>query len=204
MTKIISKWYIYLSLVLVSTVVFCIAVNAKTAPKEDERISFFVGSPDYKKEELENKLNSNREDAIKTVNLYYHHINASNFTFIFSSFRENSDFFILPIDYVNKQKDSVIKYSAHIDTNYVNSIFNEELEYCEFDGEAKGFKIYDASKDEGILTSYITYESEQVKCDYYLFFGFGSCNIGELNVKNKTMNAFELIKELKTLWKNTL
>ena len=64
MNKIISKWYIYLSLILVSTVTFCIAVNAKTAPKEDERVSFFVGSPDYKKEELENKLNSNREDEI--------------------------------------------------------------------------------------------------------------------------------------------
>ena len=83
----------------------------------------------FEKEELENKLNSNREDAVKAVNLYYHNINASNFTFIFSSFRANSDFFILPIDYVNKQKDTVIKYSDHIDTYYVNSIFNEELSF---------------------------------------------------------------------------
>ena len=89
--------------------------------------------------------------------------------------------------------DKIIEYMLEEDEGFGDITSNAVVD------EGKEVNAYIVSKDEGILTSYITYESEQVKCDYYLFFGFDSCNIGELNAKNKTMNAFELIKELKTL-----
>ena len=49
MTKVLSKWYIHISLLLVATITFCVSVNMKTAPKEDERGSFFVKTavPEY-------------------------------------------------------------------------------------------------------------------------------------------------------------
>ena len=120
MTKVLSKWYIHISLLLVTTITFCVSVNMKTAPKEDERVSFFVGAIDTKKDDLEAKLDSKCDDDILAIYYHFHNIYASNFTFIYSSFRENCDFFILPINYVNDYKGATINYSANLDIEYLN------------------------------------------------------------------------------------
>ena len=85
---------------------------------------------------------------------------------------------------------------------YLNDYFDTKLEYCLYDGVAKGFKVYDHVKDEGILKDYITYSNDDYKSDYYLFFQFKSINIGEMNSVSKTNNALKVIKELMELWKN--
>lgn len=199
MTKVLSKWYIHISLLLVTTITFCVSVNMKTAPKEDERVSFFVGAIDTKKDDLEAKLDSKCDDDILAIYYHFHNIYASNFTFIYSSFRENCDFFILPINYVNDYKGATINYSANLDIEYLNDYFDTKLEYCLYDGVAKGFKVYDHVKDEGILKNYITYLNDDYKSDYYLFFQFKSINIGEMNSVSKTNNALKVIKELMEL-----
>lgn len=196
MNKILSKWYIFIALIIVSTVSFCVAVNAKTSPKDNERISFFIGALDCKVDKLSNEINTNKEEQIKVINCNYHNINASNFTFIFSSFRENSDFFILPINYVKDNEGSVTKYSANIDKTYLDSQIGNNLEYVEYEGVAKGFKVYDSQAQSGMLKDYVTYTNDDYVSDYYLFFQFDSVNIGTLNSKTKTTNAFSVIKEL--------
>ena len=118
---------------------------------------------------------------------------------LYSSFRENCDFFILPLNYVNDYKGATINYSANLDIEYLNDYFDTKLEYCLYDGVAKGFKVYDHFKDEGILKDYITYLNDDYKSDYYLFFQFKSINIGDMNSISKTNNALKVIKELMEL-----
>ena len=199
MSKIFSKWYLYIILALVSSVSFCILLNVRVSPKADQRITFFIGAVDSDVSKLNNKCKEFVDDNVMAINYRYHNIHASNFTFIYSSFREDSDFFILPIDYVNKNLGRTASLSANLNEEYINSKLNYQFDYLEVEGNKKAIKVYDSLTEEGILKDYVTYIDEEIKCDYYLFFEFDSVNIGEIHSRTKTDNAFKVISELMKL-----
>ena len=198
MAKIVSKWYIYLLSFFIAVTSFCVVTTVKTNPKETERINFVVGAVDINSYQLEAKLKENKPKGIKKISCNFLRLHSQNFNYLFTTLRSNSDFFILPYNYIVNEFKGITDYAANIDTTYVNEKLGEELDYCSFDDHYKGFKIYDSSLDEGILKDYITYNFEDEKDDYYLFFSFKSKNIGELN-HSKSENAYEVIKEMMAL-----
>lgn len=198
MVKVLSKWYIYLISATVVVTGFCVGVSIKTTPKATERITFIVGSYGAKVSNINRKLKNLKPDSVKEVNCRYLQYGASNFSYLLSTLRSASDFYILPLSYIEKSPDDVTKYAANIKSEYVNEKVGKNLEYYENDGEIKGFKIYDAQANEGFLVDDITYTEEHDKSDYYLFFTYNSKNIGELN-NSSSENAFLIVKELFTL-----
>ena len=207
MTKYLSKWYIYLSVIAVVIASFCIAVGVKVAPKEHERVDFFIGANNAKVSEIENKLNENLPEGIVTVSPKFHYVDADNFNYIFSSYKETVDFYILPMNFVRDNKSLATGSAQNLDRSveYLNSYLGKTLEYCTFPDSdmktyVKGFKVYDYIKDEGILKNYITYNLPETKVeeksDYYLFFNFKSINCGEVNNNSKTDNALKIIKRM--------
>lgn len=198
MVKVLSKWYIYLISAAVVVTGFCVGVSIKTTPKATERITFLVGSYGAKVSNINRKLKNLKPDSVKEVNCRYLQYGASNFSYLLSTLRSASDFYILPMSYVEKSPDDVAKYAANIKSEYVDEKVGKNLEYYENDGKIKGFKIYDAQANEGFLVDYITYTEEHDKSDYYLFFTYNSKNIGELN-NSSSENAFLIVKELFTL-----
>ena len=203
MNKLLSKWYIFVLTSLLAVVSFVIASSAIAAPKAHEKISFFLGAYGAKTEELNDKINkANEIEGLKTIEFDFHYIYANDFAYMFNIYSETDDFYILPINFVEENKDAVLNYSANIKQDYVNSFFENELEYY-VDGEyTKGIKMYDSSTDTGYLKDYIDYVSnnkDDKPCDYYLFFAYDSVNIGTLNHKTKTTNAFYVIQELMEL-----
>ena len=203
MNKLLSKWYIFVLTSLLTVVSFVIASAAIAAPKEHEKISFFLGAYGAKVEELNQDINkANDIEGLKIIEFDFHYIYANDFAYMFNIYSATDDFYILPIDFVEKNKEGVLNYSANIRQDYVNSFFDNKLEYY-VDGEyTKGIKMYDSLTNTGYLKDYIDYVSKdkEVKpCDYYLFFAYDSVNIGTLNHKTKTTNAFYVIKELMEL-----
>lgn len=203
MNKILSKWYIFVLTSLLAVVSFVVASSAIAAPKAHEKISFFIGAYDAKVEELNQDINkSNDVEGLKVIEFDFHYTYANDFGYIFSIYKETDDFYILPLDFVEKNKEGVLNYSANIRQDYVNSFFENKLEYYVDGEDTKGIKMYDSLTDTGYLKNYIDYVSKDkdVKpCDYYLFFAFDSINIGTLNHENKTTNAFQVIQELMEL-----
>ena len=198
MVKVLSKWYIYLISAAVVVTGFCVGVSIKTTPKATERITFVVGSYGAKVSNINRKLKNLKPDSVKEVNCRYLQYGASNFSYLFSTLRSASDFYILPSSYIESNTDAVTKYAANIKSDYVNEKVGKNLEYYENNGEIKGFKVYDAQTNEGFLVDDITYNEERDKSDYYLFFTYNSKNIGELN-SSSSENAFLIVKELFTL-----
>ena len=198
MVKVLSKWYVYLISAAVVVTGFCVGVSIKTTPKATERITFIVGSYGAKVSNINRKLKNLKPDSVKEVNCRYLQYGASNFSYLLSTLRSVSDFYILPMSYIEKGPDDVTKYAANIKSEYVNEKVGKNLEYYENDGEIKGFKIYDAQANEGFLVDDIIFTEEHDQSDYYLFFTYNSKNIGELN-NSSSENAFLIVKELFTL-----
>ena len=198
MVKILSKWYAYLISAAIVVTGFCVGVNIKTTPKATERITFVLCSYDAKVSNINKKLKTFKPDTIKEVNCRFLQYGANNFTYLFSSLRSASDFYILPMSYIESNVDDVTKYAANIKSDYVNEKVGKSLEYYENNGEIKGFKVFNGSSNEGVLVDDITYTYENDKSDYYLFFTYNSKNIGELN-SSASENAFSIVKELFTL-----
>lgn len=196
MRRFLSKWYLYLLAIIISVSAFCILTNIKTNPKRTERINFIVACYDAQVYKLEQALKEKKPDYLKEINCTYLNIDADNFGYLFYSLRGDADFFILPINYVDNNQDSTIKYAANIiDTNYVDNKLNAKQEYYSYEGYSKGFKIYDSLLDEGILKDYLTYNVKEEKSDYYLFFNYNSPNVGSLN-NSESEVAFDAIKTM--------
>lgn len=195
MSKIMSKWYLYLAGVLLSVTAFCVGVSIKTNPKPTERINFVIGAFEADIYNLDKKLSENKPDGLKVIEGKFHYISASNFGYIFSSLRGTSDFFILPEIYVESDLNNTARYAANLDEDYIDSQLGKEFEYYSAFEHLKGIKIFDSETQEGYLKDYITYETEEVKSDYYLFFTYNSSNIGEIN-NSKSVHAFEIVKKM--------
>lgn len=198
MHNILSKWYIYLASFAVTTTAFCVATSIKTNPKETERINFVLGSYDADVTDLEKTLNKQRIDGIKNIRCSFLKLGSKNFNYLYSSMRGDSDFFILPIVYLENSFVGATDYAANIKTEYVDEMIGSSQTYYSVGDYVKGIKIYDSKTESGILKEYITYIEGEEKSDYYLFFTFNSKNIGELN-NSKTDNAFKVIRKMITL-----
>ena len=197
MARIFSKWYIYLLSIAISVISFCLIVSFKTAPKEHERLQIFLGAYEAKVMDLQDRLEEEKPDGVKSISLRFNYVSSSNFTYIFSTLRTEMDIIILPKSYVEENEGATLNYFANIDTEYLQKEIGREFDYyVNNDSETKGFKIYDSSLEEGLFKDLITYSGDNDKSDYYLFFSYKSNNIGELNKKSKTKHALELIKNI--------
>ena len=105
MVKVLSKWYIYLISAAVVVTGFCVGVSIKTTPKATERITFIVGSYGAKVSNINRKLKNLKPDSVKEVNCRYLQYGASNFSYLLSTLRSVSDFYILPTSYIEKSPD---------------------------------------------------------------------------------------------------
>ena len=195
MAKILSKWYFYLLSIAVSVSAFCILVSVKTNPKRTEKISILIGSYDAKVTDLENELKNNKPEQVKDVQIRYLNLHAKNFQYLFSSLRDDVDMFILPISYVEGREEGTVKYAANLDEEYVNHNIGKEPTYYSYDDKNKGIQIYDSESDVGCMKDYITYNEDDNKSDYYLFFSYKSKNIGKIN-NSKSETAYQIVKEM--------
>ena len=200
--KILSKWYIYILVAASATTLFCVATSIKTAPSETQKVNFFIGAYNVNVNKLQDDLMDIKDKNIINITCTYHNLNSDRFSYFYNSFKENSDFYILPSKYVEDNKSNTLEYAANLNKNYLNNYFDDELVYYENDGYTKGFKIYDHLTDTGLLKEYVSYfvnDKEETKDDYYLFFRFSSVNLGETTVKSKTDHALKVIKNMREL-----
>lgn len=195
MAKILSKWYLYLLSIAVSVSAFCILTSIKTNPKRTEKISVLIGSYDAKVNDLEKELNNNKPEQVKDIQIRYLNLHAKNFQYLFSTLRDDIDMFILPNSYVAGKEDDTVKYAANLDAKYVDSKVEKEFEFYVYDGYNKGIKIYDSDSDIGCMKDYITYNEDDNKSDYFLFFSYKSKNIGKVN-SSESETAYQIVKEM--------
>ena len=195
MTKILSKWYIYLIAIVTLVTSFCIATSVKVAPKAEERLNIFIGALNIDINKADIKLNEYKPSDVVVVNTNFHHVDYSNFGYIFTSFRPEMDIYILPEEYIKNNEKIVCDYAATLNVTSFNEFLNEEQVYYKRNEFYKGIKVFDNESNNGLLKDCISYINDSFKSDYYLFFNSKSINLGFLN-ESKTSNAIDFVRTL--------
>ena len=188
----LNKWYLYLLVTVISVVGFCLAVTFKTNPSKTEKVNFFLGTYDAKASKLDEKLESMKLSSIKQINITFSYYGSSSFSYVFQTTREEMDFYILPISFVNGDENLANHFSI-LDTNYLDNYFNLTLNYLSLKEKTRGIKIYDHESKQGFFKDYVTYESDTNEEDFYIFFNYKSPNFDKIN-NGQTSHALYIIK----------
>lgn len=197
MNRILTKWYLYLAASAITVTSFCLAVGARTQPKETERIQFLVASPDMDLAGLNAKLEEEKPDGVKLFEARFLQLNSGNFGYLLSTMARTVDFFIVPNSYAESHYSDCVQYAANINQDYLNERLGLAPHYFLAEDYAKGFTFHKGGEKDA-LSSYITYENEEEKGDYSIFFSYKSKNIGELN-HSKSELAFPAVRRLLAL-----
>jgi hypothetical protein len=158
--------------------------------KPGEKIGIFLGTYGIYQsvaEEIE------KPQGIEEIEIFDANINEDYYFVIFSAYASNNDFDFSIIN--EKQfRESDIQYYQSLNKDLLTEYFGE-TEYFTLNDNIYGIKIYDGETGEGILSDYVSYCTNDVAEDYYLFFHKNSIHIGGLN-NSADDKAIQLIQNL--------
>lgn len=188
--NIFKKWYIYLAVILVSSFAMIYMVKLIDMPRNEETISLFVGACDFDSSKLYNKLDANKPNYLREIDIKEAIYYSNDFDYFYSAQgKENTDIIILPL---SKCSEKIIKsYYTVLDTQYVEETLSSVTYYESSDNYKYGIKIRNKGDKNNNL---IAYYDETHDEDYYMFFGRSSLHAGKNNNSNwNTSLAFAKI-----------
>jgi len=193
-----NHWYLYLLSFVLLMFLSSWGIRMTAAPTKKEKVSIYLVAYGCKEDELYNKLNENREEYLKKIELnYYSQDNEYLYVFTGAYYGE-VDIAIVPESLIegNGIGGAIILNDVTLD-----GVIDNETKYKEIEGNYCGILVHEAGSETGILDEYITYsytdpESGEVKDEnYYLIINKKSYHMGELN-NSEFDGGIQLLKEI--------
>ena len=177
-THFIYKWYLYVFLLIVFIVLDILIISYIIKPKNNEKVTIFVGSSKVKNDLLEDKIYSLNDNNLKEVNIldyspddYYFGVSLTSAGVV------NTDLIIVPLDKINES--FVAQYCKRIDEMEIK--INYDFEFISYSSINYGIKVYSKDLNISLFEKYITYnEEENDYLEYGLFFNKDSVNLKDL------------------------
>lgn len=177
-THFIYKWYIYVFLLIVFIVLDILIISYIIKPKNNEKVTIFVGSSKVNNDLLEDKIYSLNDNNLKEVNIldyspddYYFGVSLTSAGVV------NTDLIIVPLDKINES--FAAQYCKRIDEMEFD--INYDFEFISYSSINYGIKVYSKDLNISLFEKYITYnEEENDYLEYGLFFNKDSVNLKDL------------------------
>ena len=177
-THFIYKWYLYVFLLIVFIVLDIIIISYIIKPKNNEKVTIFVGSSKVNNDLLEDKIYSLNDNNLKEVNIldyspddYYFGVSLTSAGVV------NTDLIIVPLDKINES--FAAQYCKRIDEMEFEN--NYDFEFISYSSISYGIKVYSKDLNISLFEKYITYnEEENDYLEYGLFFNKDSVNLKDL------------------------
>ena len=177
-THFIYKWYLYVFLLIVFIVLDILIISYIIKPKNNEKVTIFVGSSKVNNDLLEDKIYSLNDDNLKEVNIldyspddYYFGVSLTSAGVV------NTDLIIVPLDKINES--FAAQYCKRIDEMEFD--INYDFEFISYSSINYGIKVYSKDLNISLFEKYITYnEEENDYLEYGLFFNKDSVNLKDL------------------------
>lgn len=177
-THFIYKWYLYVFLLIVFIVLDILIISYIIKPKNNEKVTIFVGSSKVNTDLLEDKIYSLNDDNLKEVNIldyspddYYFGVSLTSAGVV------NTDLIIVPLDKINES--FAAQYCKKIDEMQFD--INYDFEFISYSSINYGIKVYSKDLNISLFEKYITYnEEENEYLEYGLFFNKDSVNLKDL------------------------
>ena len=174
-THFIYKWYLYVFLLIVFIVLDILIISYIIKPKNNEKVTIFVGSSKVNNDLLEDKIYSLNDNNLKEVNIldyfpdeYYFGVS------LISAGVVNTDLIIVPLDKINES--FAAQYCKRIDE--MEFKINYDFEFVSYSSINYGIKVYSKDLNISLFEKYITYnEEENEYLEYGLFFNKDSVNL---------------------------
>lgn len=177
-THFICKWYLYVFLLIVFIVFDILIISYIIKPKNNEKVTIFVGSSKVNNDLLEDKIYSLNDNNLKEVNIldyspddYYFGVSLTSAGVV------NTDLIIVPLDKINES--FAAQYCKRIDEMEFD--VNYDFEFISYSSINYGIKVYSKDLNISLFDKYITYnEEENEYLEYGLFFNKDSVNLKDL------------------------
>ena len=177
-THFIYKWYLYVFLLIVFIVLDILIISYIIKPKNNEKVTIFVGSSKVNNDLLEDKIYSLNDNNLKEVNIldyspddYYFGVSLTSAGVV------NTDLIIVPLDKINES--FAAQYCKRIDEMEFKT--NYDFEFISYSSINYGIKVYSKDLNISLFDKYITYnEEENEYLEYGLFFNKDSVNLKDL------------------------
>lgn len=177
-THFIYKWYLYVFLLIVFIVIDILIISYIIKPKNNEKVTIFVGSSKVNNDLLEDKIYSLNDNNLKEVNIldyspddYYFGVSLTSAGVV------NTDLIIVPLDKINES--FAAQYCKRIDE--MEFKINYDFEFVSYSSINYGIKVYSKDLNISLFEKYITYnEEENEYLEYGLFFNKDSVNLKDL------------------------
>lgn len=177
-THFIYKWYIYVFLLVVFIVIDILIISYIIKPKNNEKVTIFVGSSKVNNDLLEDKIYSLNDNNLKEVNIldyspddYYFGVSLTSAGVV------NTDLIIVPLDKINES--FAAQYCKRIDEMEFD--INYDFKFISYSSINYGIKVYSKDLNISLFEKYITYnEEENEYLEYGLFFNKDSVNLKDL------------------------
>ena len=177
-THFIYKWYLYIFLLVVFIVIDILIISYIIKPKNNEKVTIFVGSSKVNNDLLEDKIYSLNDNNLKEVNIldyspddYYFGVSLTSAGVV------NTDLIIVPLDKINES--FAAQYCKRIDE--MEFKINYDFEFVSYSSINYGIKVYSKDLNISLFEKYITYnEEENDYLEYGLFFNKDSVNLKDL------------------------
>lgn len=183
-------WYLYLLFVLVSSIIWSMAVVFYTKDKKKEIVSIWVASYDANVSELTNKLEDNKPDYLKHVRLTFFNRDSQLLSLAYNSMAVSYDMVVLPETFSGKV--ALARTYSILDADYLEQSI-PSIEYYETNDNKYGIKIYDKNTEDNSLITYAKDGFE--KENYYVFLNKKSLHMGEIN-KSQYDGGIQVLKTL--------
>lgn len=177
-THFIYKWYLYVFLLIVFIVLDILIISYIIKPKNNEKVTIFVGSSKVNNDLLEDKIYSLNDNNLKEVNIldyspddYYFGVSLTSAGVV------NTDLIIVPLDKINES--FAAQYCKRIDEMEFD--INYDFEFISYSSINYGIKVYSKDLNISLFEKYITYNEEESEyLEYGLFFNKDSVNLKDL------------------------
>lgn len=177
-THFIYKWYIYVFLLIVFIVLDILIISYIIKPKNNEKVTIFVGSSKVNNDLLEDKIYSLNDNNLKEVNIldyspddYYFGVSLTSAGVV------NTDLIIVPLDKINES--FAAQYCKRIDEMEFD--INYDFEFISYSSINYGIKVYSKDLNISLFEKYIIYNEEESEyLEYGLFFNKDSVNLKDL------------------------
>ncbi len=192
-SKILSRWYSYLIVIVTSIGVSCYLADLVNEPRDEEIIRIFIGSNTADNPILYKTLNEDRPDYLRKIEIRSASYSSNDFGTMYNYYgKRDVDMVILPSSMIY---ESVVRsYYQKIDHNYVAHYVNEPSYYDSEDHDHYGILVH--SKEAEVENQIIGFDKDgKEKEDYYCFFGKGSLHIGDYS-KSRYNTAFEFVRKI--------
>ena len=195
---IFYHWYVYVIILVTTSLLDWFIVRNITAYKDYEKLSIFIASAEVNKEKMEDAIFASSDDSLKEVNIFaYSPIDKDIKTLIQSVGTVNTDIIIMPKDMMVNDYIYINCYRLYEHKDALDNFYSfNYIKYADFD---MGIEVYNKETSYSLFSSFITYDNSEDGIEfnnYVMFLNASSKNFKSLIGEGESDNATNALRAL--------